>query len=107
MNLGEIEKIYDLSKLDKDKKSDLEKALMLGNLNDKEEINLLGACYIYSNMIIKPIHKAKYDSYGMSYLIKEVKEGKTPLEIMSKIIDECENYSRSQAVEKNLGPMKN
>lgn len=105
--MGEIEKMYDLSKLDKDKKSDLEKALMLSNLNDKQEMDLIGTCYIYSNIIIKSIHKEKYNSYSISYLMEGVKEGKTPVEIVTNIIDECENYSRNQALEKNLGPLKN
>jgi hypothetical protein len=107
MDMNEIEKIYDLSKLDKNKKSDLEKALLLGNLNDKQEIDLLGTCYIYSNMVIQSIHKEKYNSYGIPYLIECVKEGKNPVEIVSSIIDECENYFRNQSLEKNLGPMKN
>jgi hypothetical protein len=107
MEIGDIEKIYNLSRLDKDKKSDLEKALIYDNLNDKQEMDLIGTCYIYSNMVIKSIHKEKYYSYGISYMIEEVKGGKTPLEIVSKIIEDCENYSRNQAVEENLGPMNN
>ena len=99
--MDEIEKIYNLSKLDKSKKNDLEKALNSDKLNEQQKRDLIGVCYLYSNMIIEPLHKKKYNSYRISDLIKEVKEGKTPIEIMNDIITECDKYSTTQIIQKH------
>lgn len=109
MNMDEIERIYNLSKLDKNKKKDLEDTLNSGKLDWKQGMNLIGTCYIYSNMSIKLIHKKKYDSYEISDFVKEVISGKTPLEIVSNIIDECEKNPNNfyNTFTKDLGPMDN
>jgi hypothetical protein len=73
-------------------------AINKNELTQEQIVNLFGVYYLYNNTNINPgsSHEVKYGEYGLSYFLNEVKKNKTPLEIMDKILDECELYSRQQ-----------
>jgi hypothetical protein len=78
-------------------------------LNKQQIITLIDVYYIYQNLKIKPrsFHEEKYKTYNLAYLAKQVQTGKNPLEIMNKIIDECEDYSKKKIIEKYVNAQKN
>ena len=78
-------------------------------LNKEQIINLIGTWYLYQNLNIKQgsFHEEKYKTYDLLYLAKEIQKGKTPLEIMNLIIDECEDYSRKKIMTNHLKETRN
>jgi hypothetical protein len=105
--MDDVEKVFNLSRLDKNKKDELEKALESEELNEDKKLVLINTCYLYSNMKFKPednFYIEKYGTYQISELIKRVKEGKTPLKIMTDILNECDKYS---IVKKNMSNQAN
>lgn len=84
-------------------------AIDKNNLNKEQAINLMKIYYLYNNLEIKPgsFHEIKYKSYDLNYFIKQIQKGTLPLEIVNKIIDECEEYSRQQIANKYLISMRN
>jgi hypothetical protein len=89
---------------------DLEKLANLNGLNEEQTNNLKNVCcmfYIQSENIKKgSFHEIKYKTYNLDYFLKEVKSGKTPLEIMNTIITECEEYSKAQIFQKHFNISK-
>jgi hypothetical protein len=87
----------------------LEEIASKNELNQEQTLELIKVCYMYENLKINPgsFHETKYKTYDFFYLAAEIKKGKTPLEIMNNIIDECEKYSRAQIIKKHLNRMKN
>jgi alpha-mannosidase len=79
------------------------------SLNKEQIIDLIKVCYIYENLKIKPgsFHEIRYKTYNFSYLLNEVKKGKNYLEIMNKILDECDKYSKDKIIEKHVNMQKN
>lgn len=84
-------------------------AIDKNGLNEEQAINLMKSYYLYNNIEIRPgsFHEVKYKSYDLNYFINQIQKGATPLEIVNKIIDECEKYSRQQIANKHLINMKN
>jgi hypothetical protein len=84
-------------------------AIDKNGLNEEQAINLMKSYYLYNNIEIKPgsFHEIKYKNYDLDYFIKQIQKGALPLEIVNKIIDECEKYSRQQIANKHLMNVKN
>ncbi len=78
-------------------------------LNEYQVIELIKVSYIYENLSIKKgsFHEIEYKEYNLDYFIKQIQKGVSYLEIINKILDECEIYSRQQIINKHLRNMKN
>lgn len=80
-------------------------------LSEIQIFELRKVCCIYElqreNMRKGSFHEIKYNTYDLSYFANKIKEGKTPLEIMKNIINECDRYSTNQIIKKHFNNMKN
>lgn len=84
----------------------LEEIAHIKGLNEEQTLELKKVCYIYhiqkENIKKGSFHEVKYNTYEFSYFMEKIKEGKSSLDIMLKIIDECEEYSKAQITERFL-----
>jgi hypothetical protein len=96
-----------LDKLSDSQKIELENTLIYNKLSEIQGIGLMHVYYLYSNLDIKDksFHKEKFDTYKMPYFVENIKKGKTPLEIMNRIITECEEYSLKKIFQKMQGSL--
>jgi hypothetical protein len=89
INLEDLAKIIDINKIVETAK--------LNNLNGEQADNLVKVCAIYelqkANMKPQEFHIIKYNTYDLPYFLNEIKNGKTPIDIMQNILTECEEYS--------------
>jgi hypothetical protein len=95
LKMNELEEIANKIELEISNKIELSK---------EQVVSLINVCYIQQNLKMKSgsLHEEKYKTYDLIYLANEIKKGKPPLEIMNKILDECEEYSRQQICNKYL-----
>jgi hypothetical protein len=89
--------------------ANFEKISGIKELDEERTLELRKVCCLYcaQKANIKPgsFHEIKYNTYDFPYFLGRIKEGKTPLDIMLNIIDECEEYSKSKIWEKHLKSM--